>query len=87
MNDIVSIRKIRPGAKELSSMQAVEAACEGFGEETDRLLEPSLSDAARVLAIDDLERGDNRSSLAARIGPGSQMSSNLLAIWRCRTLC
>jgi len=65
MNDMVSIRKIRPGAKELSWMQAVEAACEGFAKATDRLLEPSLSAAARVLAIDVLERGDNRSSLAA----------------------
>jgi hypothetical protein len=68
MNDMVSIRKIRPGADELSSIQAVEAACEAFGEATERLLGTSFSAAARVLAIDDLERGDNRSSLAARTG-------------------
>src|SRR5947209_17970118 len=59
MNDMVSIRKIRPGADVLSSTHA------GVAVET--LLGTSLSaaDAARVLAIDALERGDNRSSLAA----------------------
>jgi hypothetical protein len=59
MNDMVSIRKIRPGAEVLSSTHA------GVAVET--LLGTSLSaaDAARVLAIDALERGDNRSSLAA----------------------
>src|SRR5437764_6904652 len=59
MNDMVSIRKIRSGMAVLSSTHA------GVAVET--LLETSLSaaDAARVLAIDALERGDNRSSLAA----------------------
>jgi len=59
MNDMVSIRKIRPGADVLSSTHARVAV--------ETLLGTSLSaaDAARVLAIDALERGDNRSSLAA----------------------
>jgi hypothetical protein len=59
MNDMVSMRKMRPGADVLSSTHA------GVAVET--LLGTSLSaaDAARVLAIDALERGDNRSSLAA----------------------
>lgn len=62
MNDMVSMRKMRPGADVLSSTHA------GVAVET--LLGTSLSaaDTARVLAIDALERGDNRSSLAAGRG-------------------
>jgi len=71
----VSIRKIRPGADVLSSTHA------GVAVET--LLGTSLSaaDAARVLAIDALERGDNRSSLAAATRARSPRGSWLL--WTC----
>lgn len=71
MNDIVSMRYMRPRAAELSSRHAAADSERDFEPVSVwTVLKTLLSTAAgiAVLEIDDLERGDNCSSLAAGTG-------------------
>jgi len=69
MNDIVSMRKMRPCEAVPSSTQAApEAARDGLAAVLETLLATSwpAGTGAADLEVDDLERGDNPSSLTAQ---------------------